>query len=92
MSYSSTFRISGEKHVLATEWNGEGYTLSIALETEVGQRTQFVRIPLNDFDLGDLLMFSSYLNAFISSLDPQEMYEMNMYQDEEGDGPETELL
>jgi len=83
MGYTSKLIINGTRHNLATEWIGEALTLSIALETPEGQRKQIIRIPLSDYDLNDLLMFSSYLNAFISSLDPHELYALDA-QDDDG--------
>jgi len=82
MSYNSTFRVAGDKHQLAVEWCGEAYTMTISLEKDHGKRTQMIRIPLSDFSYHDLNMWSSYISAFISSLDPEEMMMLDMDEDD----------
>lgn len=77
MSYSSTFTATGLKHSLHVEFIGGAYALEIALQDECGKRMQSVRIPLDDFEYPDLMMFSSYIHANIASMDPDEMEYMS---------------
>ena len=86
MAYTSNLRIKGDKYALVTEWQGEAYTLSLSLENDTGIRKQLIRIPLADFAIDDLAMFAAYLNAFITSLDPQEMWDIHNTEDEDDEG------
>ena len=86
MSLTSTLTVNGQKHNLVIEWIEAAYTLSIALENAEGQRIQFIRIPLLDFMQEDLCFFAAYLNAFITSLDPQEMWDIHNTEDEDDEG------
>jgi hypothetical protein len=96
MSYSSTFTATGARHSLHVEFIGGAYTMEIAIQDDLGKRIQCVRIPLNDFDFADLNMFSSYIHANISSMDPQDIADLSdalfaeddEYDDEE-DGEEV---